>query len=339
MKKWLVLCLFLFCNFAYAELPKQIVFFGDSLSDNGNLYSTFFKRIPKSPPYYNGRFSNGPTWSDQVAQFYLHKYNIASLNYAVGGATASLHNPFAGFLPYPLSQEISHYLIPRPFAKKDDTLFVIWIGANDYLNGAENVDQATTKVVSDIKSSLQKLISKGGKHFVVMNLPDLAKTPIAKTMPNPENMHDLAVQHNQKLAAAVKQLQVANPSIQFVSIDIYTIFDDVLQNVDKYNQKYNLHLKNSTDTCWSGGYTLQRSDAEALNSELNKAGMTEAPALLKAPALAEAYKVTKAYGLGATPCDQPDDYLFWDAVHPSAAVHQMFGQIVIDELMATFAKA
>ena len=40
---------------------EQIVVFGDSLSDNGNQYKNTGQ--PPSPPYYNGRFSNGPTWS------------------------------------------------------------------------------------------------------------------------------------------------------------------------------------------------------------------------------------------------------------------------------------
>ena len=55
---------------SYAMAFDQIVFFGDSLSDNGNLYKLFYKILPKSPPYYNGRFSNGPTWAEDVGTYY-----------------------------------------------------------------------------------------------------------------------------------------------------------------------------------------------------------------------------------------------------------------------------
>jgi phospholipase/lecithinase/hemolysin len=41
--------------------------FGDSLTDNGNAYSWTRGKIPKSPPYWKGRFAEGPNWYDIVA--------------------------------------------------------------------------------------------------------------------------------------------------------------------------------------------------------------------------------------------------------------------------------
>lgn len=43
---------------------KQIVFFGDSLSDNGNFYNHSDHLIPKYPPYYNGRY--GAVMLDEI---------------------------------------------------------------------------------------------------------------------------------------------------------------------------------------------------------------------------------------------------------------------------------
>jgi phospholipase/lecithinase/hemolysin len=77
---------------------NQIVVFGDSLSDNGNLYRTALGLMPKSPPYYQGRFSNGPAWADIAAKYFADKHNVTLENYAVGGETVNLHNPFQGFL-------------------------------------------------------------------------------------------------------------------------------------------------------------------------------------------------------------------------------------------------
>ena len=48
---------------AYASFlnVQDLVVFGDSLSDNGNTFST--AGLPKAP-YYNGRWTNGPNWVD-----------------------------------------------------------------------------------------------------------------------------------------------------------------------------------------------------------------------------------------------------------------------------------
>src|ERR1700739_4767223 len=79
---------------------NKIVIFGDSLSDKGNLYKATMNKMPKSPPYYKGRFSNGLTWSDMAATYFADKNKVNTENYAVGGETVNLHNPFGGFLPY-----------------------------------------------------------------------------------------------------------------------------------------------------------------------------------------------------------------------------------------------
>ena len=37
-----------------------LVLFGDSLTDVGNVYHQTFGISPQSPPYFQGRYSNGP---------------------------------------------------------------------------------------------------------------------------------------------------------------------------------------------------------------------------------------------------------------------------------------
>jgi phospholipase/lecithinase/hemolysin len=346
MKKWILLFgALLFCipysAQALQSVPpvNQVVFFGDSLTDNGNLYKTFLKKIPKSPPYYEGRFANGPAWSDNLTQYFLVKHNIPSLNYAVGGATVILRNPFSGFLPYNLSEEINHYLISHLFSKKDQTLFIVWIGANDYLGGQPNVEQETTTVTNEIKSKIETLIKSGAKHFLILNLPDLAKTPRAELVPDKQNLHDLTLAHNVKLGNVLLQLQSSHPDVTLKLFDTYATFDDMIQNTDKYNQKFHLHIKNVAESCWTGGYTLQKEDISRLSNELNSTLIANnstatatktAEAILHSPTLFEAYKVNQAYESGIVPCENPDDYLFWDQVHPTTITHQIISDTLIE---------
>ncbi len=107
---WLLLWLVLVPTVkAFAGQPafNQIVFFGDSLSDNGNLFRIADGMLPKSPPYFQGRFSNGFVWSEIVAKQYLNKYNVKSKNYAIGGETVLPQD----FPPFTLTQSISDYLL------------------------------------------------------------------------------------------------------------------------------------------------------------------------------------------------------------------------------------
>ncbi len=46
----------------------EIYVFGDSLSETGNFYLASGGYLPPSPLYYNGRFSNGKAWVEHFAQ-------------------------------------------------------------------------------------------------------------------------------------------------------------------------------------------------------------------------------------------------------------------------------
>ena len=71
---------------ASAQSYNRLVVFGDSLSDNGNLYAVLGQ--PTSPPYYQGRFSNGPVFTELLG-FNAANFNgsvTGSINYAFGGS-------------------------------------------------------------------------------------------------------------------------------------------------------------------------------------------------------------------------------------------------------------
>ena len=67
----MLLALFLIQGFQVSAVHAggitEIVVFGDSLSDTGNLYLASGKTTPPSPPYFLGWFSNGPLWVERLA--------------------------------------------------------------------------------------------------------------------------------------------------------------------------------------------------------------------------------------------------------------------------------
>src|ERR1700755_1796910 len=68
---------------------NDVVVYGDSLSDNGNVFrvtSLLGFPTPVSPPYFEGRFSNGPVAVEDVASH----FGVPLLDFAFGGATTGL---------------------------------------------------------------------------------------------------------------------------------------------------------------------------------------------------------------------------------------------------------
>ena len=162
----------------------QIVAFGDSLTDTGNFEilnpSSFSNPSGAFYGYYDGRFSNGPNWLDQLAS----KLGVADpqpslaggTNYAYGAATADANFQTAGIsVPY-LSQQVHSYLQTSP-AADTHALYVVWMGANDVFNDGLTNSSVPSIAASDVAAALTSLINAGGKHFLVPNLPGQGSTP------------------------------------------------------------------------------------------------------------------------------------------------------------------
>src|SRR5689334_18901018 len=72
-----------FHSVADASPITSVVVYGDSLSDNGNLFAAV--GFPP-PPYFHGRFSDGPVAVEQLAA----SLGVPLFDFAVGGATTGI---------------------------------------------------------------------------------------------------------------------------------------------------------------------------------------------------------------------------------------------------------
>ena len=152
--------------------------YGDSLSDNGNLYALSLGTTPPSPPYDNGRYSNGPLAVEQLGT----KLGLPLTDFAVAGATSGVGNygdggtqTSVGALGLPgmfaeLASPGSKALLSSPLAAS--SLFVVWGGANDYLAAGSPVVAA-----QDIDKIVSTLEAAGVTHILVPGSPDLGLTP------------------------------------------------------------------------------------------------------------------------------------------------------------------
>ena len=142
---------------------QNLVVFGDSLSDNGNTFSAVGS--PK-PPYFNGRWTNGPNWVDYFSQLAGIPDVSAFLrnrgtNFAVGGSTSVY-----------LAGQIATYLATNGGRANSANLYVIWIGANDFEAGFTPQQTSTA-----IETGVVALREAGAEHLLLLTVPDISFTP------------------------------------------------------------------------------------------------------------------------------------------------------------------
>jgi thermolabile hemolysin len=205
---------------AAASQFSQIVVFGDSLSDDGNLYALDPDSVPASK-YYQGRFSNGPVWVEYLAEADL--LDATLVNNAIAGATTD------GSSPPGLLLQVSTYVATAQALP--DALYVIWIGANDFLGG--NSDFKTP--AANIGTALADLADFGAKNFLVVDLPDLGAVPRNNSNPNTAQVATALTQSfNNELADVVADVRTAYPEVKVYEFSTFDLFADVIANPGDY---------------------------------------------------------------------------------------------------------
>lgn len=280
-----------FSGLLAANPLNNIVVFGDSLSDTGNIYEYMQHRLPQSPPYYKGRFSNGPVWIEHLAQSYFPTNSAAHMvNYAFGGAGVSEEE---GIL-FSLKHEIDSYLLTHDNKADVNSLFIVWMGSNNYLNEPDDVDQALAEVNIGIKHGLQQLAKAGAKHILVLNAPDLSMTPAAKASGAQDVLAYLSKRHNELLAVTVNELKRTNPEIQWLYFDVKRTMSDLARYPERYG------FTNIDDTCYDA----------IVEKEGAKFSVLRMVAKIKA---AKNEDICKGY-------------LFFDPVHPTVLAHEIMAK-------------
>src|SRR5262245_6310055 len=159
---------------AFARDYTEVIVFGDSLSDPGNLFAVTGGAIPPSP-YFEGRFSNGPVWAELLAD----ALDVPMRNYAFGGARTGRTNQWddpSVPVEFPgLLDEIDLFLATNQGRLDPRALYVVWAGANDFFEApaAATIPAAVT----NITTAVRRLQIAGARSILVPNMPDLGSTP------------------------------------------------------------------------------------------------------------------------------------------------------------------
>lgn len=264
------------CAPADAAAFSDIFVFGNSLSDNGNVFAASFSLLP-GPLYYEGRFSNGPVYAEVLADLLglgpLQPVTRGGTNYAWGGALSGTDIPVGVLtLPSVRSQVIGFLASLEGGAADADALYIVSAGANDIREAVANgLDGdsgagAMTAAAGAIVEAVLLLSDVGAVHILVIDAPDLGATPGLR---------------GNEAATALSQV---------------------------YNRALDAGLE---------GRSVIRFDLSVARSAEGALGLLDEACLI-----------------GETVCDNPDDYLFFDDLHPTAVVHALLAGLMQQALDA-----
>lgn len=241
---------------------NDLLIFGNSLSDTGNAYALSpvvtpgCGPTPPNPPYFDGRFSNGPNWVDYTSQ----NLHVDVQNFAVGGALSNGQNiydpPFGVYQLGGLFQQLGRFQAVDGKISEDQTVF-LEIGNNDFLRVLQTGPTAakftltTLQVLGDIKATIPVLQDLGAERIVVWNLPPLGQAPLFN---NPafglqntglNAIYDSVVKsYNANLLPVVKGANlVAEDHKTVFYFDVNQVFNDIRQDfvnegVNPYDTQY-----------------------------------------------------------------------------------------------------
>jgi phospholipase/lecithinase/hemolysin len=204
---------------------SRLYVFGDSLSDTGN----FFRHTGYPPaPYFNGRFSNGALWVEQMAAG-LQLPILPANNYAVAGATTgrdNVNNGMGGLIFPGLQDQVDAFQADHALADSEDALVVVWAGANDFFV-ALATDMPPEILISNgvyhTALAVVRLKLSGANHLMVLNVPDLGVTPYVRELGAGPQVSQLCAAYNTVLSGALEAL--AAEGIPTIQVDAFATLD------------------------------------------------------------------------------------------------------------------
>lgn len=285
---------------AGAASYSAVYAFGDSLTDAGNDWTATRHAEPFSPPYSNGRFSNGPVWAQDIAAALglpaLKPSLLGGTDYAFGGAQTGATGVHT-LAPMDLPAQLAEFALNSKGHAPSSALYLLSIGGNDMMAAvaAQPDTAAQAKLVSQAASNaaafVAGLAALGARHIAIMNVPDLGHVPaVDGTAAAAALGTSLASQFNAALAAKLLPVKLIFGA-KIATVNAYALLDQAIASPAA------LGFANVTKPCWTGGFNVL------------------APGTLCA--------VTTA---------GQDKYLFWDSVHPTEHGHAAIAALALTQL-------
>ena len=271
---------------AGAQSYNRLVVFGDSLSDNGNLYLATGGATPASPPYFQGRFSSGPVFTERLG-FNASNFMgpvTGSINYAFGGARTD-----SQAAPLGMRVQLAQYQARGGRFGAGDLVSILG-GANNIFQGLPAAGASTNPqgsiapvslaAAADMNFIVNSVAQAGAGTILVTNLPKLSLTPQFRATPAAPLADYAVTTFNGALLTGLNATAAARPGTNIIMMDLFKIGDVIAANPSAFG------VSNVTQPCFNG----------------------------------------------VTVCANPNDYFYFDGVHPTATGHAAIARLANDYL-------
>ncbi|MBD2518800.1 SGNH/GDSL hydrolase family protein [Nostoc sp. FACHB-973] len=280
---------FMFTLKASAADFEQIYVFGDSFSDDGNFYDITKDELAVGIPpypYKDGRFSNGLVWVEYLAQDMGLNPSLGT-NFAVGGAKSGLYN---------INIPPVHGLYLTGVLSQINKFTAVNKSVNPHalyiVWGGTNdfLDSKSpgnpSESVTNISIAVRSLATVGAKNILVANLFNLGNLPGTRNSPTSKQLNDLVAEYNVELIKSINSLSQELNHVNIIFLDVNLLFQQILANPGQYG------FTNAMDSC-----------------------------------LGNSVLITIPASYPSLDCKtNPNNFLFWDSIHPTTAGHKVIAE-------------
>jgi phospholipase/lecithinase/hemolysin len=225
-----------------------IVAFGDSLSDTGNFAIATNGAIPPSSFYFNGRFSNGLIWLDQVGATLggsVEPVLAGGSNFAFGSARVAT-TPVSPSL----RAQANAFLSASTVSGADpDALYVVFGGSNDVRDaiGSSDPIATVTTAAEQLAGIVGDLAEAGAVDIVVPTVGNIGRLPEARQ--GGDALVGLAgllsLVFNQTLAQELAGIDALG-DVNLIRPDFFALGESIAASPESFG------LTNVTDPCLPG---------------------------------------------------------------------------------------
>ena len=278
--------------------------FGDSLSDAGNDYLIDGGTDPVSP-YYQGHFSNGLTWVEDLSNMLGLRPLSPSLaggnDFAFGGAETG-PTAIEGVNPGDLLFQVAQYAVLHP-TPVGGALYTLDIGGNDLFKALDELHAgqispsvagtAIAQAETNTVHAVEALFALGARNLLFYEVPDLGLAPHLSAEGSAwQNLASgVAKSFDQTVLSDLVPLE--HLGLKVYDLPTYADLDLVASNPSYFASQYGISFTNVTTPGWTGNFTSSSSGSSSLDYQ---------------------------------------NHLFFDSVHPTALAHQLTADIAYHTL-------